>query len=131
VVVFDPLAVVLVISGITLIEQHSKRKPILVENETPEPTTDAPTDKKMFTEEELADYIQEAIEILKTNDSPTQKSEPLNTDNDKQEVIVFQGVEYSPSHYDYPRIREQLELNNRLRSELGIIKNPVDNQNRE
>lgn len=130
VVVFDPLAVVLVISGISLVEQYSRKK-------TPQVKSVATTEKqvksvapesgkKMYTEEELAEYIEEAIQLVKPEDTKTQKTETLNTQDDEQEVIVYQGVEYSPSHYDYQRIREQLELNNRLRSERGIIKNPVD-----
>ena len=126
VVVFDPLAVVLVISGISLVEQYSRKKPAPVVAKEPT-ATDKPVDTKLFTEEELAEYIQEAIEIVKQeNTEKTQpESQQLNTD-DEQEVIVYQGVEYHPTHYDYKRIREQLELNNRLRSERGIIKNPVD-----
>jgi hypothetical protein len=126
VVVFDPLAVVLVISGISLIEQHSRR---ISEPEPFEETPSSDQDKKLFTEAELAEYIQEAIEIIKQEDDSEKENLPsINTLDDKQEVIVYQGVEYEPSHYDYKRIREQLELNNRLRNERGIVKNPVDKE---
>lgn len=121
VVVFDPLAVVLVISGISLVEQHSRKKPVKKET--------------VIEESQLEEYIQEAIEIYKQesqrpapqpvvhSESEVQEEPTLN--NTEEEVIVYQGVEYKPGHYDYKRIREQLELNNRLRSERGIIKNPA------
>ena len=80
-------------------------------------------------------YIQEAIEIYQQESQrpapqpvvqpePEVQEEPT-LNNTEEEVIVYQGVEYKPGHYDYKRIREQLELNNRLRSERGIIKNPA------
>ena len=121
VAVFDPLAVVLVISGISIIEHYSRKK------EPADNTLADNTGQKLFTEEQVEEYIQEAIQILKSEN--VEKEPELNTDSKdaKDDVIVYQGVEYSPTHYDYKRISEQIELNNQLRRERqGIIKNPVD-----
>lgn len=116
VVVFDPLAVALVISGISLVEQHTRKKP---KEEEP-----------AFTEGQLEEYIQEAIDVIYKQDQD-QEHPDASLNNTEEEVIVYQGVEYTPGHYDYKRIREQLELNNRLRSERGIIKNPAHDKDQK
>ena len=59
-----------------------------------------------------------------------QESAVINTDVEetpKSDTIVYQGTEYAPGSHDYKRVREQLELNNRLRNERnGIVKNPIE-----
>jgi cell division protein FtsB len=124
VMVFDPLAVVLVISGISLIEQNPRKNKKHSIPDTPAPESPETIAGNMFTEEQVIQYVEEALKMANT------ESAVINTDVEetpKSDTIVYQGTEYAPGSHDYQRVREQLELNNRLRNERnGIVKNPIE-----
>lgn len=125
VIVFDPLAVALVISGIIIIEQNPKRR----KEKKPEPPTALATDvsASMFTEEQVVQFVEEALRLSSV---PADLS-PLNTTTNDTAIVadtvIYNGVEYTSTDHDYARIKEQLELNDKLRFERdGIIKNLID-----
>lgn len=104
VAVFDPLAVVLVISGISILEQNPKQRKEksnndinkLLHMETPIGTTETEEDRDSH-EIELKEEIDNKIE---------------------QPDIEFQGVVYKPTHHDYQRIKEQIKLNKIYREKV-------------
>ena len=101
VVVFDPLAIVLVISGIALVEENPRKKRI--RNEQPH-TENAKKETKLVEKT-----------IKKDNTTPEEQIESKKK-TIKPEAIEFQGKVYQPTHYNYQRIKEQIEQNDRHRS---------------
>ena len=131
VVVFDPLAVVLVISGISLVEKNTKRGKSNEENKQEKTSIEdgKATQKNVGSMGQKEERKSSKVET--ENNSiiiEEEQSGQIVLNTDEQEVIVFQGVEYAPGHHNYQRLREQLELNNRLRNELGIIKDPAQDK---
>lgn len=130
VVVFDPLAVVLVISGISLVEQNPRKRKdrqhdinrTVPRMETPRATTNArknsETDENTF-EKTIIDVdvdLPLAVDTLETvavdawPDADTATETPRST-----KAIEYKGVYYEPTHHAYDRVKEQIELNRTVR----------------
>lgn len=123
VVVFDPLAIVLVIAGITLVEENPRR--------SKERTYDNSISysKKDKEQKQKTSKVKQKSNAPKTKNKPTQE-EVVGIDEDgniedieaahiqkepSEEAIEFQGKIYEPTHYAYHRIKEQIEMNDRHR----------------
>lgn len=152
VIVFDPLAVALVIGGITIIESTSRGKNEKVKQRTTfeENAKTTPQDVEGVGQEEKREGVEAEIQDHQTNVETQQAAESVtdwnqpelnawdeiaeetleeiaDQEQEDSKEIVYQGVTYTATHHDYARVKEQLELNNRLRYERdGIIKNPVN-----
>jgi len=104
VIVFDPLAIVLVISGISLVEEYPRKKRIRNEKDT-------------HTENEPTPTLVEK-NINKSSKDTKEPKRPKVTPKTKQpssDSIEYKGKVYEPTHYNYHRIKEQIEENNRHR----------------
>ena len=106
VVVFDPLAIVLVISGIALVEENPRKKRIRNEH----PHTENPKKETKL--------VEKTIKKDTTKKDTTTSEEQIESKKKtiKPEAIEFQGKVYQPTHYNYQRIKEQIEQNDRHRS---------------
>lgn len=104
VVVFDPLAVVLVISGISVLENNPRKQK--------EKNNDIDSS---ILQMETSNRTEETGGDSNANEISTKK-ENVPMDEPSEEAIVYQGVVYEPTHHDYARIKEQLTLNNTYRS---------------
>jgi len=102
VIVFDPLAIVLVIAGITLTEQHPRKKKVQFNvDEIVSLNSNEPNEENVVI-----------FEPEKHNDNNTSTDTGQDTSNADAEAIEYQGVVYQPNHYAYNRVKEQIELNN-------------------
>ena len=118
VIVFDPLAIVLVISGISLVEEHPRKKRI--RNEKDSYTEKEPTPKLVEKD------VKKPTKDVKEPKSPKVTPKPPQPSPD---AIEFKGVIYEPTHYAYNRILEQIEENNRHRAiteRQSLVNNIVD-----
>ena len=118
VIVFDPLAIVLVISGISLVEELPRKKRI--RNEKDSYTEKEPTPKLVEKD------VKKPTKDVKEPKSPKVTPKPPQPSPD---AIEFKGVIYEPTHYAYNRILEQIEENNRHRAiteRQSLVNNIVD-----
>jgi hypothetical protein len=109
VIVFDPLAIVLVISGISLVEEYPRKKRIRHEDKTTEKTPEA----------KLVEKVVKQKKASKETQSP--KVTPKAPEPSSEQDIEFKGVVYSPTHRNYHRIKEQIEANEKHRKSEGRL----------
>lgn len=124
VIVFDPLAIVLVIAGITLIEQYPRKQKVVKE-----------VKKKEFDPilETKKDLIPTKLKFSnkKHADKPTLiEARPATSNVIQPKAIEFQGVVYQPTDFGYQRIKEQIDLNNYERkiNDRSIVVNTIISQ---
>ena len=105
VIVFDPLAIVLVISGIALVEENPRKKRIRHEQAHKENT------------KEKTELVEKTIKEDTTKKDTTAPKEQIESKKKtiKPQPVEFQGKIYQPTHYAYERIIEQIEQNDRHR----------------
>jgi len=116
VVVFDPLAIVLVISGIALVEENPRKKRIRYEDEI--------TKKKPETK-----LVEKVVKEKKAIKEPNRPKVTPKKPEPSSDAIEFQGVVYEPTHYAYKRIKEQIDENIRHRKiseRQSMVNNIVD-----
>jgi peptidoglycan hydrolase-like protein with peptidoglycan-binding domain len=124
VVVFDPLAVVLVISGITLVEQNPRKRKdkqndvssTVLRMEAPRRTEKTREDSKANEntfEKTIIDVNvdHESTKHVETVAVEARPDAEAATETHSVNAIEYKGVFYEPTHYAYERIKEQLELN--------------------
>ena len=106
VIVFDPLAIVLVISGIALVEENPRKKRIRHEQSYKENT------------KEKTELVEKTIKKDTTKKDTTAPKEQIESKKKtiKPQPVEFQGKIYQPTHYAYERIIEQIEQNDRHRA---------------
>jgi hypothetical protein len=106
VIVFDPLAIVLVISGIALVEENPRKKRIRHESSYKENT------------KEKTELVEKTIKKDTTKKDTTAPEEQIESKKKtiKPQPVEFQGKIYQPTHYAYERIIEQIEQNDRHRA---------------
>jgi hypothetical protein len=109
VIVFDPLAIVLVISGISLVEEYPRKKRIRHEDKIAEKTPEA----------KLVEKVVKQKKASKETQSP--KVTPKAPEPSSEQDIEFKGVVYSPTHRNYHRIKEQIEANEKHRKSEGRL----------
>lgn len=121
VIVFDPLAIVLVISGISLVEEYPRKKRI--RNEQDLYTEKKPTPK--LGEKDVKKSTKD-VKDTKEPKSPKVTPEPPQPSPD---AIEYKGKIYEPTHYNYQRIKEQIDENIRHRQiaeRQTLVNNIVD-----
>lgn len=119
VIVFDPLAIVLVISGIALVEENPRKKRIRNE----QPHTENPKKETKLVEETIKKDTTKK-DITTSEEQIESKKKTINSD-----AIEYQGKVYQPTHYNYQRIKEQIEQNERHRNieaRQEMVNNIVD-----
>lgn len=124
VIVFDPLAVVLVISGITLVEQNPRKRKdkqndvssTVLRMEAPRRTENTRKDSKAnentFEKTIIdVDVDHESTPTVETVAVEARPDAEAATETHSEDAIEYKGVFYEPTHHAYERIKEQLELN--------------------
>tara|TARA_B110001450_G_C17668072_1_gene500669 strand:- start:14559 stop:16142 length:1584 start_codon:yes stop_codon:yes gene_type:complete len=102
VIVFDPLAIVLVISGISLVEEYPRKKRIRNEDKITETTP-------------KTDLVEKTVKETKARKEPKSPKVTPNQPEPSSDAIEFKGVVYEPTDYAYHRIKDQIDANDKHR----------------
>ena len=138
VLVFDPLAVVLVIAGITLVEGNRKHTPDIEPTPTPTPPSPKKPRKTRAKKAPLPPKVEpvklvpkeEVVEAAPRQGSPeevTELEEVTNFD-DIEGTVRYKGRLYNPTDENYSAVIEQVKANKEARDAKVAQKNDMVNK---